>query len=101
MAAVRFEFDWNPAKAKTNLRKHGVSFVEALTIFDDPLMLSQYDEHHSDSEDRWITMGMTRSSHLIVVCHTYTDLAADRISIRLISARRPTARERLQYRSIP
>ena len=55
--AVVYDFDWYPAKAQSNLRKHGVSFRLATTVFRDPLAITLYDENHSDDEDRWVTLG--------------------------------------------
>ena len=52
-----FEFEWEPAKAASNLRRHGISFELAATVFQDPLMRSIPDEDHSEFEERWITIG--------------------------------------------
>ena len=54
---MRYEFDWDPVKARQNLQKHGVSFERAARIFLDPFSISIFDEKHSESEDRWITIG--------------------------------------------
>ena len=86
------EFEWDPAKAKTNLRKHQVSFEEASTIFDDPLFITFLDEEHSINEERYITMGLSRRQRLLLVAH------ADRQGrIRIISAREATKNERRFY----
>lgn len=53
-------FEWDENKAEANVRKHGVSFEEAKTVFDDPLYIDFYDPDHSDGEDRYIMMGMSR-----------------------------------------
>ena len=85
-------FDWDLKKAEANLRRHGVSFDEAATVFLDPLAVSGPDPDHSVEEDRYITFGFSRLGRLIAVCHTYQPGA-----IRLISARRVTRRERTLY----
>jgi uncharacterized protein len=77
----------------TNWRKHGVSFRLAATVFRDPLALSRYDFEHSQSEERWITLGQAETGQLAVVVHTFEELAAE-ARIRIISARYATARER-------
>lgn len=86
------EFDWNPTKAEQNLRKHGVSFTEAATIFADPLELLIYDPDHSVIEDRFVSIGMSASGRLLVV--GYTERGS---TIRLILARRATMPERIDY----
>ncbi len=98
MAAVRYEFDWDPVKAGTNLAKHGVAFRSAMTVFLDPLARSRLDEDNSDEETRWVTLGETSDGLLLVVVHTYVEVAPDRVYVRIISARRPTRHEARQYR---
>lgn len=90
------EFDWDPAKAETNQFKHRVTFEDAMGVFLDPLALSRSDDAER-SEERWITLGLDRSNKLLLVVHTYMELDEGRAYIRIISARRPTKRERLQY----
>lgn len=94
-----YEFNWDPAKAASNLRKHGVSFEHAATIFEDPLMLPIPDEDHSEFEQRWITMGRTLDGRILVVCHTDPRTDGHKTSVRLISARLATRNERRQYES--
>jgi|SRR5208337_2018357 len=94
---MRFEFDWDPAKAESNRAKHGVSFEEAIAVFHDPLALSRADEDHGANEERWVTLGEGREDRLVLVVHTYAEIDADRVAIRVISARRPTKREIRQY----
>jgi len=86
------DFAWSRTKAAANERKHDVSFREAITVFGDALSLTAYDPHHSDSEDRFITMGTSAAGRLLVVVH------ADREKrTRIISAREATRRERKDY----
>jgi uncharacterized protein len=94
---VRIEFDWDPVKAASNLTKHKVSFDEAMTVFKDPLALSRPDEDKNREEERWITVGLTRNNRLLLVIHSYADLAPDHTYVRIISARPPTKREKRQY----
>jgi len=85
-------FEWDPRKAESNLRKHNVSFGEAVTIFNDDLSITVSDPDHSKEEDRYITIGWSNIARLIMVSHT--DLN-DRI--RIISARELTQSERKAY----
>jgi hypothetical protein len=85
-------FEWNPNKAAGNLAKHGVSFEEAVTVFDDPLFMTVVDDEHSSDEERYITIGASRQNRLLLVAHTDQDGL-----IRIISARRATLRERTFY----
>ena len=85
-------FEWDTNKAATNLAKHGVSFDEAKTVFDDPLYIDFYDPDHSDDEYRYIMIGMSAQNRLLLVAYTERgDL------IRLISAREATRVERKAY----
>jgi len=95
---LRYKFDWDPAKEKTNVRKHKVSFRRAATVFRDANQLSIYDEEHSEYEDRWITMGIDSGSVLRVVVHTFKQIGDSLCEIRIISARKATSREARQYR---
>ncbi len=90
----RFEWDWR--KAQTNLEKHGVSFREATEVFKDPMALSLFDDEHSLSEERWITLGKKPGGQYLLVVHT-ADEFEDVIDIRIISARRATKREIRRY----
>lgn len=85
-------FEWDTAKAKRNLGKHGVSFDEASTVFADPLALLMSDPDHSIEEERHVLLGMSNRSRLLVVA-----FAERPPRTRLISARRATRRERRQY----
>jgi len=94
---MQYNFEWDPAKARQNLQKHGVSFERASEVFLDPLMISVEDEEHSEEEERWATLGRDKNSVVLVVVHTFREMDADNCSIRLISARRATRREMKQY----
>ena len=86
------QFEWDAAKAGTNLRKHGVSFEEASTVFYDDLAATGEDPDHSSGEHRFITFGVSSQGRLLVVAHT------DRNDVvRIISARPAMATERRIY----
>jgi uncharacterized DUF497 family protein len=88
-----FEFD--PAKAAANLRNHGVSFEEAITVFDDPLSSTLDDDQHSIDERRFITVGMSTHHRILFVVYTESTSA-----IRIIGARLTTTTERNQYEEV-
>ena len=91
-----FKFKWHAGKDASNLHKHGVSFELAATVFSDPLVMSMPDEEHSESEERWVTMGEARNGQLIVVCHTAYG-HEDALKVRIISARPATRNERQAF----
>ncbi len=97
LSSMRIEFDWDPVKARANRAKHGVAFEEAMTVFADPFALSRLDEDHAGDEERWITLGRALGAALLLVVHTHVELTADRVFVRIISARRPTRLETRQY----
>jgi len=86
------QFEWNAGKASINLRKHGVSFEEASTVFYDELSATGEDPDHSLGERRFITIGVSSSGRLLAVAHTDRD-----DTIRIISARAAAAAERRIY----
>ena len=85
-------FEWDIDKAAKNLRKHEVSFEEAVSVFYDPLAVTGADPDHSEDEQRFVTFGVSEAGRLLVVAHT--DRAE---TIRIISARRATQSERHLY----
>lgn len=82
------EFEWDPRKANYNRKKHGVTFMEAASAFDDPRVLVEHDLSHSEEEERWVAFGISEKGRLLVIAHTYR---AGRI--RIISARTATRTE--------
>ncbi|MBI3571578.1 MAG: BrnT family toxin [Gammaproteobacteria bacterium] len=86
------QFEWDRAKAQRNLRKHGVSFDEAVTVFYDSLSVTFDDPDHSVGEPRFITIGYSARGRLLVVAHTERGT-----TVRIINARRATARERERH----
>mgnify|MGYP001577765589 CR=1 FL=1 len=85
-------FEWDEEKAQANLRKHGVSFEEAQTVFTDPLAMTIPDPDHSIDEARFIIIGESDKKRILVVAHTER-----KKKIRLISARKATRAERKKY----
>lgn len=85
-------FTWDPRKAKANLRAHGVSFDEAITVFDDRDGVLRYDPSHSDVEDRFFQLGISDKERLLLVCHCYRGE-----SVRIISARKAALIDEIDY----
>ena len=87
-------FKWDPKKDESNQTKHGVSFEEAQTAFHDENGRLIYDPDHSQEEERFVLLGISAKLHLLVISHTYRK---DESEIRIISARRATKNEQIQY----
>ncbi|MCP4400482.1 MAG: BrnT family toxin [bacterium] len=85
-------FEWDPEKARQNVKKHGISFDEAATVFYDPLAATFSDPDHSEGEYRFITIGFSSQHRLLVVAHTER-----RGDLRIINARPATAHERKRH----
>ncbi len=92
-----YNFEWDPVKAKSNLKKHSVSFEQASEVFLDPLQLSIPDDEHNEQEERWITLGNTKAQQLRLVVHTFITYHQDQVTVRIISARPATRHEQKQY----
>jgi uncharacterized DUF497 family protein len=86
------KFEWDGEKEKRNIRKHAISFDEAVTVFYDPLSATFHDPDHSITEDRFITVGYSPQGHLLIVSHTEREN-----KIRIISARPATISERKRH----
>lgn len=86
------DYEWDEEKAARNLEKHGISFADAATVFDDQLYVDFYDPDHSSDEQRYLVIGMSREGHLVIVSYTERNDV-----IRLISAREVTSAERKAY----
>lgn len=89
---MALQFEWDDAKARTNIQKHGVSFAEAKTVFNDPYLITYPDDAHSDDEERYINLGRSIRGRILVVIHTERNDV-----IRIISSRKATAAERTAY----
>jgi uncharacterized protein len=95
---MRYDFEWDPPKAEANQEKHGVRFEEGATVFQDPRALTLYDDEHQESEDRWITLGISKLGRLVVVCHTYRTETEASVRTRIFSCRRATKTELQKYK---
>ena len=95
-----YNFEWDHKKAKQNIKKHKVSFERAATVFLDSNTISVYDKEHEEIEERWITIGIDTTGNLIVVCHTFKQFDNETFHIRIISARKPTKTEIMQYKEL-
>lgn len=89
---MELAFEWDEAKAVSNVAKHDVSFEEALTVFSDRRSITIYDVEHSEGEERFIDIGQAASGRLLVVVYSERG-----VNIRIISSRRANAAERRQY----
>jgi uncharacterized protein len=89
------DFEWDIAKAAANLRKHQVSFEEAKSVFFDDFAVQFFDDAHSEDEERFILLGLSSHTRLLVVCHC--ERAQGEV-IRIISARKATRSEAAFYR---
>ncbi len=85
-------FEWDPGKARQNRRKHRISFQEAATVFGDSLAVTYSDPDHSQSEQRFITVGMSSAGRVLMIAHVDRNK-----NVRIISARKTTQRERKYY----
>ena len=92
-----YSFDWDPNKAKRNIRKHKISFDRAASVFRDPNAISIFDEEHSENEERWLTMGLDYNGVLLVVSHTFRSVSESICEIHIISARKATKSEAKPY----
>ena len=97
---MQYNFEWDKDKAISNRKKHSISFEESASIFKDSNMINLYDDEHSESEDRWISIGISTLGKIIVVSHTFIELSNVNYNIRIISARKANKQEIIQYRSI-
>ncbi|MER2555308.1 MAG: BrnT family toxin [Thauera sp.] len=86
------KFEWDDTKANANLRRHGVSFQEATTVFGDSLAATFAGPDHSDAEERWLSVGISAQGRLLVIAHTEQGTI-----FRIISARVATTNERNRY----
>ena len=90
------KFEWNEIKNKINQEKHGVSFEEAIEVFDDALQISKLDHRFNYFEERWITLGATKKEKILVVANLFFSEEGEEI-IRIISARKANNNERKIY----
>ena len=91
------KFEWDPVKAISNKKKHGVSFDEAQSVFYDEFAVQFFDEESSESEDRFLMLGFSDEARLLIVCHCERDQGD---IIRIISARKATKNESKYYQGV-
>ncbi len=89
---MSLKFEWDPNKARSNRGKHGITFDEASTVFNDPFFITFMDVEHSQDEERYITLGLSVNQRLLMIAHTECGEV-----IRIISARKATKNERRFY----
>jgi uncharacterized protein len=94
----RYEFVWDRVKGSVNLRKHGVSFRNAATVFASRGAVTIFDTEHSNAEERWVTTGCAANSVCLVVVHTWVEIDAGNVRVRIISARKATKTEIIAYK---
>jgi hypothetical protein len=94
---LRYTFEWDPVKAKQNLKKHRISFDRAAEVVLDRLAVSIFDEEHSEGEERWVTLGKDRQGRVLILVHTFLEISGEECRVRIISARKATKREIRQY----
>lgn len=99
--SVVYHFDWDPVKARSNLANHGVTFQLATTVLRDPLALTVYDEEHSETEERWVTLGLAENGQYLVVVHTWQEVSPTEFVVRIISARAAEREEIRDYQEQP
>lgn len=94
---INYNFEWDPIKARINQDNHGVAFDEAATVFKDSNAVSIFDPDHSETEERWITLGISKKGRLVIVNHTFIENSKDTVTIRIISSRKATKKEIKTY----
>jgi len=94
---INYNFDWDPTKDRESRNKHSVAFDEAATVFKDSKALSIFDPDHSETEDRWVTMGISEKGRLLIVIHTFGEESEVAVTIRIISSRKATKQEIKTY----
>ena len=93
----QFQFEWDEIKATDNVRKHGVSFELACTVFHDPRLLTIADLEHSEIEERWFSIGSASNGAILSVVYLWSESDPALMKIRLISARKATQKESRHY----
>ncbi len=97
MSERQFQFEWDEAKANANVRKHGLSFELARTIFNDPRLLTVADLEHSETEERWFSIGCASNGAVFSAVYLWSDADPSTTKIRLITVRKATQAEIRYY----
>ncbi len=93
----QFQFEWGEIKAAANVRKHGVSFELASTVFNDPRLLTIADLEHSEAEERWFSVGCASNGAMLSIAYLWSESDPGTTKIRLIMARQATRNEIRHY----
>ena len=97
-----YRFEWDSSKERININKHdGVTFALASTVLHDRLAITIFDDEHSEYEERWVSIGQVANGQTLVVVHTFIQLDAQHVEVRLISARKADKHERQDYETAP
>jgi len=91
------KFEWDRNKESINIQKHGITFEQASYVFTDPFALNRYDEEHSEDEERWVLLGKSFNTTILLVAHTFRDNNGKEF-VRIISARKATKKEEKAYK---
>ena len=94
---MKLIFDWDAKKARSNIKKHKISFDEAKTIFLDPYLMTYPDRLHSFHEERYISIGYSIRNRILLVVHTEREETENAVVVRIISSRKATPEERRKY----
>ena len=98
---LAYRFGWDSTKERAKVRKHdGVTFRLASTVLHDPLAITIFDDEHSEHEDRWVSIGQAANGQTLVVVHTFLQMDAMNVEVRLISARKADKYERQEYETV-
>lgn len=101
-ADLIYRFEWDSNKERININKHdGVTFRLASTVLHDPLAITIFDDEQSEYEERWVSIGQAANGQTLVVVHTFIQLDAQHVEVRLISARKADKHERQDYETAP
>ena len=98
---MQYRFEWDPDKAAINQKKHGIRFEEAARVFLDAHAITVFDDEHSETEDRWVTLGLSDAGKLLLVCHAFRNETRQSAEIRIFSSRKATKAEHQQYENTP
>ena len=102
MSTPPLDVTWDALKAQANIAKHGITFAQAASVLLDPLAITVFDAAHSQEEERWFTLGTSSDGKLLAVAHTHQEHSDSApATVRIISARPATRREREQYENEP
>lgn len=93
----QFQFEWDEIKAAANVYKHGISFELAATVFYDPLLVTVADLVHSETEERWVSIGIAANASILCIVYLWSESEPLVTKVRLISARKATPAEAKQY----